>query len=601
MEFLAMRIQFIFCILQTPLEKRFALRLGLAVVLSFGVNPQLLQAQEAKRQGFASPVVQASGEGDSQSPSRDPLTESEPRQLPVSPEFAPPATPDSSEELLREIPGTITIERFEVIGSTVFSQAEFDELLRSYTNRPLSFAELLEARSAVTDFYLRQGYITSGAIIPPQELTGEVVQIQVVEGGLEAIKVNMEGRLNPAYVRERLEIATETPLNVNRLQEALQLLQLDERIRSLSAELSAGPEAGLSLLTVDVVTAETFDLTVLVDNGRSPSVGSIRRRIFLEEANFLDIGDKVLASYTNTEGSDALDFSYTLPIDPQNGTLRLAYGRTDSKIVEDPFTPLDIQSELRYYELSLRQPVILTPTQELAIGVTASRQNSVNFLLGRRFPLSTGADEEGKTQVSVLRFFQEWTQREEGQVIAARSQFSVGVDWFDATTNENAPDSRFFAWRGQGQWVRLLAEDTLLLVRTDLQLASQALVPLEQFGLGGIESVRGYRQDVLLSDSGWLASAEVRLPIWRKEEWDSILQVTPFVDLGAAWNVDRNGGDRAQPDPNFIAGTGLGLRWQTGDHFTATLEYGLPLVEVESQGDSLQEDGIYFSLIYNFL
>jgi len=548
------------------------LKLALLVVLVLGWSPQPLKAQEIQ-----------------------------PHPLPTSPAVEPPLTSDAKEPLRSDIPQTITVDRFEVVGSTVFSQAQFNDLLRPYTNRPLTFAELLEARTAITDFYVDQGYITSGAIIPPQELTGEVVQIQVVEGELEEIEVNVEGRLNSGYVRRRLEQATRSPLNVNELQEALQLLQLNDRIENLSAELSAGIKPGTSLLTVEVVTAQTFDLTATVDNGRSPSVGSVRRGIILEEANLLGIGDEVFASYINTEGSDALDFAYTLPLNPQNGTLQLTYGQTDSEIVEEPFTPLDIQSESRYYELRYRQPVILTPRSELAIGFTLSRQESQNFLLGQPFPLSIGADEEGETRVSALRFFQEWTQQSSNQVIAARSRFSVGVDWFNATTNENAPDSLFFAWRGQGQWVRLLAEDTLLLIRTDIQLASQALVPLEQFGLGGIESIRGYRQDVLLSDSGGLVSAEMRLPILRVEKWDSLLQVTPFFDLGVAWNNDRNGSDRPEPDPDFIAGIGLGLRWETGEHLTATIEYGLPLVEVESQGDSLQEDGLYFSLMYNFL
>jgi hemolysin activation/secretion protein len=548
------------------------LKLALMVVLVWVCYPQPLKAQEIQ-----------------------------PRPLPTLPAVEPPLNPDASEELPSDIPQTITVDRFEVVGSTIFSQAQFDELLRPYTNRPLTFAELLEARTAVTDFYVNQGYITSGAIVPPQELTGEVVQVQVLEGEIEAIEVNVEGRLNSSYVRRRLEQATQTPLNVNDLQESLQLLQLNERIESLSAELSAGINPGTNLLTVEVVTAETFDLTASANNGRSPSVGSIRRGITLEEANLLGIGDEVFASYTNTEGSDALDFTYTLPLSPQNSTLRFAYGQTDSKIVEDPFTPLDIQSESRYYQLSYRQPLILTPTSELAIGFTFSRQESQNFLLGEPFPLSTGADEDGETQVSALRFSQEWTQQSANQVIAVRSRFSVGVDWFNATTNDNAPDSLFFAWLGQGQWVRLLAEDTLLLVRTDIQLASQALVPLEQFGLGGIESVRGYRQDLLLSDNGWLVSAEMRLPILRVERWDSLLQLTPFFDLGGAWNNERNGGDRPQPDPDFIAGIGLGLRWETGEHLTASIEYGLPLVAVESQGDSLQEDGLYFSLDYNFL
>ncbi|MHC5830270.1 MAG: ShlB/FhaC/HecB family hemolysin secretion/activation protein, partial [Nostoc sp.] len=109
--------------------------------------------------------------------------------------------------------------------------------------------------------------------------------------------------------------------------------------------------------------------------------------------------------------------------------------------------------------------------------------------------LSPGADEQGRTRVSALRFSQEWTSRNSHEVIALRSQFSLGIDALNATINQNPPDSRFFAWQGQAQWARLLAPETLLLLRLNTQLASRTLLPIEQFGLGGQDSVRGYRQD----------------------------------------------------------------------------------------------------------
>ncbi|WP_338421896.1 ShlB/FhaC/HecB family hemolysin secretion/activation protein, partial [Nostoc flagelliforme] len=76
--------------------------------------------------------------------------------------------------------------------------------------------------------------------------------------------------------------------------------------------------------------------------------------------------------------------------------------------------------------------------------------------------------------------------------------FSLGLGAFDATINQEAPDSRFFSWQGQAQWARLLARDTLMLLHLNTQLATTTLLPLEQFGAGGVDSVRGYRQDFLL-------------------------------------------------------------------------------------------------------
>jgi hemolysin activation/secretion protein len=87
----------------------------------------------------------------------------------------------------------------------------------------------------------------------------------------------------------------------------------------------------------------------------------------------------------------------------------------------------------------------------------------------------------------------------------------------------------------------------------------------------------------------------VQVPILRLPQIDSILQVIPFVDFGVAWNNSN----RDNPDPNTLASVGLGLRWTQGDRFTARLDWGIPLVPVESRDNTWQENGLYFSLIYN--
>lgn len=559
--------------------------------LAQGIPPQLPGATLTSQLPFQ----------DNQPPSLQPLPLPQPQPVLPNPDqlLQPsPPTPMTPQPMPEGVPQTIQVERFEVAGSTVFSAEEFAAVTNPFTNRDITFAELLEARSAVTQLYVDQGYVTSGSFIPPQSLEGGVVTIQVIEGRLEAINVSGTTRLRSNYVRERLAIAAQTPLNVNRLLEGLQLLQLNPLIQSVSADLQAGVRPGTSLLEVRVVEADSFSTEVSLDNGRSPSVGSFRQQVELNQANLLGLGDGLRIGYSHTAGSNTLNAGYTLPLNPRNGTLQLSIGTSDSRVIEEPFDQLEIASNSRYYELSLRQPLTQTPTEEFALGLTASRQQSQTELgfndIGP-FPLSPGADDEGRTRVSAVRFFQEWTQRSNRQVLAARSQFSLGLDWLNATVNDNAPDSQFLSWRGQGQWVRLLAPDTLLLVRGDVQLADETLVSLEQFGLGGQQSGRGYRQDALLTDNGALLSAEVRLPIARVPEWQGLLQLSPFMDVGLGWNS----GDTSDPDPNALLGVGLGLLWNQGDNVSARLDWGIPLVSIDSSGNSLQENGFYFSLVYS--
>ncbi len=489
------------------------------------------------------------------------------------------------------------VDRIEVVGSTVFKPKDFIPVTSPFVGRELTFSELLQVKDAVTKLYTDKGYVTTGAIITPQTIESGVIKIQVVEGSLQEIKIVGNRRLNSKYIRSRIKLGAGKPLNVPHLLEKLQLLRLDPRIQNLSAELQTGTRPGSNLLQVEVKEADTFKLTTTLDNGRSPSVGSFRRGIDLQEANLLGLGDTLSVGYANTDGSNTVNVNYTLPVNAHNGTISFGYNQGWNNVIEKPFTVLDIQSNSKAYDFSYRQPLIQKPTEELAVALSFSRQESQTELgidnIGG-FPLSPGADANGKTKISALRFTQEYTQRSNKQVFAARSQFSVGVDWFGANVNNHAPDSRFFSWRGQAQWVQQLKPDTLFLLRGDLQAAADSLVPLEQFGLGGQLSVRGYRQDALLTDSGFLLSAEFRLPIVRAPKMGGVLQLTPFIDIGKGWNYNGN-----NPSPSMLIGTGLGLLWKQGDTFSARLDWGIPLKSVEGERRSLQENGLYFSLSYS--
>jgi hemolysin activation/secretion protein len=544
-------------------------------------------------------LAQAQIPRDNQPPSTLPIPEPKaPEKIPAPADLIPktPTQPPTDSAPV-DAPPTIQVEKFVVTGSTVFSQAEFDAVTAPYVGRMISVAELFQARSAITQLYVEKGYITSGALIPPQKLKSGIVEIQIIEGKLETINVTGIKRLRPGYVSSRVGLATQTPLNRNKLLESLRLLQLDPLIQNLSAELSAGTRPGESLLDLKVTEARTLDFKMTFDNNRSPSVGSSRRRLQLSEANLFGFGDAVTVGYTNTNGSNSVDLGYTIPLSPRNTTLSLNIGASSSNVIERPFNVLNIQSRSSYYEFTLRHPFKQTPSEEFAMGVTGSfRQSGANFLDDQvPFP-AVGVDSEGKTRVSSLRFFQEWTKRSEQQVLAARSQFSFGVDALGSSIVKNGsePDSRFFTWRGQGQWVRLLAPDTLLLVRGDVQLADRGLLGLEQFGLGGQETVRGYRQDALLADGGLLFSVEGRIPLVKfGAQKKNILHLTPFFELGRGWNV----GARPDPVTQTLVSTGLGLRLQLSDKLTARLDWGIPLNRIDGDKRSWQENGVYFSIV----
>ncbi len=523
--------------------------------------------------------------------------------LPKPPESPQPSpeSPQSSPELLpspNPQPSEITspegerflIKKVEVLGSTVL-QEQIAALIKPFENRKVTFEELIGLRSMITQLYINNGYVTSGAfLLNNQALNSGSVQIQVVEGELEQINISGLNRLRESYVRSRIAIAAKRPLNRQRLEEALQLLQLDPLISQVNAELTVGSTPGRNILQVRLREAPAFHAGVSIENRQAPSIGSTGGRLFVAHDNLLGFGDRLSAEYEITEGLNLYDFNYAIPVNARNGIIGLRYGNSDSRIIEDDFRELDIKSETRTFSLSFRQPVSRSPTSEFALGLALDIRRNQTFLLDDiPYSFSEGP-EDGESKVTVIRFSQDWVNRGARRVLAARSQFSIGLDTFDATSNNTGTDGRFFAWLGQFQWVQQLSPRTLFLARVDAQLTPDALLPLEQLGIGGVDTVRGYRQNQLVTDNGILSSAEVRIPLTSDPR---VFQIAPFFDIGTAWN--NRGPD---PDSSTLASLGLSLRWLIGEDLSLRLDYGIPLIAVDNRGDSLQDNGLYFSVRY---
>lgn len=486
----------------------------------------------------------------------------------------------------------ITVKQFKFVGNTVFSVDELTKVTEPFTQRPLSWSELLQARSAVTQLYVDQGYITSGAYLSPQEIKDGVVTINILEGTLADIEIQGLTRLNANYIKDRLALAAGQPLNVNTLLKGLQLLQINPLIETISAELLTSG-VGKSNLLVEVTEANAKSAFIALNNGRSPSIGRFERMVELSEGNLLGFGDRLTALYKNTDGSNEIQVDYILPLNARNGTLSLEYTNSSAWVIESPFESLNLTSFFQRYEVTLRQPIVETANQEFAIGLTGQRLESQNFILSTPFPITTGADDSGEIRLSSVRFFQEYTQRSNDQVLAARSEFTLGLDTFNASVDRQLFSPQYFIWRGQLQWLRLIDVDNLFLARVNFQFSNDSLVSIEQFGFGGVESVRGYNPNAILRDSGVSASLEWRLPIFQEPRQNMVLQIAPFVDFATGWNYN------SQEDfaPNTLVSTGIGFLYQIGDRFNARLDLGFPLVKLESNGD---DNPIYFSIFYRF-
>jgi hemolysin activation/secretion protein len=415
----------------------------------------------------------------------------------------------------------------------------------------------------------------------------------VVEGRA-SVEISGNRWFRTGYLRRRVEPGTQ--LDVNELQRQIHTLLEDPRIRRLAADLKPGLRPGESVLELRVEDQQPFRLQFDINNHQPPSVGAERGIVTVENANLLGWGDVLTLRYGRSDGLDPLlDFRYAVPVTARDTTVSFQYRRNTLTVVEQPFSELEIESKSEIFTVGLRQPVYRTARALAALELVGERLEQKTTLLGMPFTLLPGA-RNGESVVTALRAAQEFIYRTQTQAIALRSRFSVGIDALGATVNTDreVPDGRFLTWLGQAQWAgRLPVLDSQLIVRTDVQLTPDPLLTLEQVGVGGRFTVRGYRENTLVRDNAFLASVEARVPLVRNALLADYVELAPFYDYGRTWSsVGKT------PDPLDISSAGLGLRWAVTvpagpifvkPQFEIYFGYRLRDVRIPGQADRFQD------------
>jgi hemolysin activation/secretion protein len=163
----------------------------------------------------------------------------------------PPVPPKEREEKGRPVV-KVFVRKIVITGNTVFSAEELAKITQPYVNRELTSEDLEALRQAITVHYIKKGYVNSGAIIPDQKIVNGVITLRVIEGKVTQIDVEGNKWFTDGYLQSRLALGTGPPVNIAPLQQRLQLLQQNELLERLHAELKPGIQPGESLLKVKV-------------------------------------------------------------------------------------------------------------------------------------------------------------------------------------------------------------------------------------------------------------------------------------------------------------------------------------------------------------
>jgi len=128
-------------------------------------------------------------------------------------------------------------------------------------------------------------------------------------------------------------------------------------------------------------------------------------------------------------------------------------------------------------------------------------------------------------------------------------------------------------------WMFAIQTNWMTTLRADGQWTSEPLISNEQFGIGGINSVRGYQEGEEFGDTGWHGSLEQQTPShlvgYVHGNIPLTIRGTVYMDGAREYRIDPRG----QPGKMSLWGTGFGGVASIGPHWEARLLFSLPLLE----------------------
>lgn len=460
------------------------------------------------------------------------------------------------------------IKRFVVEGNTLISSEVLMKRVAPFVGQNKSFADVQLAQDVVQDAYRADGWGAVQVILPEQELVDGVIRFRVIEGKLGKVEIKATPFHDAANVQDSLPSLKpgQTP-SLQRLSEDLSIANESPSKRT-TVTLRAGDKDDEVDAVVSLEDSNPLKYYITVDNSGDKQTGESRTGFGFQHSNLWNKDHVLTAQYVtsleNVEDVTIFGLGYHIPFYGKNGSLDflLGYSDVDSGTVQSLFNVtgkgylglarynmylkrlgegyeqrLSFGLDYRVYE----SEVVLTGT-----GLNLVPDYTVHPLSLSYSGIWRGAGSNASVYASVF-------QNVPGGNDGKESDF-VGNNFggrFGATDDYN-----LVRFGGQGSMG--FGEGYLARAVFNAQYTGDALVAAEQFGLGGIDSVRGFRQRILANDRGYQGSLEAYTSEFGRKVTDQLtLRMVAFYDFGGLRRVDPLAGEDVD---QFLSSLGLGIQ-----------------------------------------
>ena len=433
--------------------------------------------------------------------------------------------------------------------SSVLTAEELAAITAPYLNQSVSIQDLYKIVDAVNSIYNKKGYVTCRAGLPPQTIAKGVVKIELWEGKVGRVEVKENATTNEQYIKKRLPLTPDSIVSLDELNRALLWFNGTNDVQ-LRIQLQAGSEPGTTDYVITASEPQRVQLSLFADNSGSETSG-----LWRSGANYISRSangkrDQLSIGAMFSKGTRSGSISYSTPFTDKGARLGLYYSANTVKTIKGPLSEMDTRGSSNGYGLSLTQPLSVSKARRMEAGFEWSRQNSETKFMGMRWA------DDNIDRYSALLTVTNYGQR---HVLYQRHSYSFGT-WTDI--DDVAKNFGKYQFSGVGQTI--YGGGQIFTARFNGQITSTNYLPSsEQFFIGGVYSVRGYRENLLGADNGYSLSLEYAMPVERNREWFL------FVDSGGV------SGDNALDD-HMLTAAGCGYRISFDKSMTASLTLGVP-------------------------
>ncbi len=474
----------------------------------------------------------------------------------------------------------VDVQRFNVVGNTLLPPERVQAVLAPFLGQR-SLDDLRRAAAAVQRMYGEAGYGGVVAYLPAQTVTGGVAEIAVVEG--KVISITVHGA--PGFSEDNVR-ASVPDLQLGQTPRALRIniqseIANENPAKRVQVLLKPGDKPGEIAADLSVDARPLQSMTLGLDDTGTERTGRNRIGATWQGANLTGRDDVLSAQYQTSPSEPSrvtiIIAGYHLPLYGWLSTLDAyaAYSDVAAGATSTAAGNVAISGRGRLGGLRLTRYLPVASEIDHRIGLAIDRREYLNNCEIAGLPSGAcgpaGAD-VAVTPVTVDYALQSATPFHWGGDLAFSANIgghggNSGAAAFEAVRTGAKRD--YTMLRATFATALPLGERWQLRGRLAAQGTSDALVPGEQFGLGGANSVRGYDERELVGDRGVQGTLEFYAPELLGQPLagspgsaNSLLPFA-FIDGGDVSNLLQapcNGND----DRCSLWSLGLGLQFARG-------------------------------------